>query len=86
MAELECLLLVFHRPKMGTWFCFFKELSLSADTEGVQSLNKLKAPKKKYILLPKTAHGFNKTVVDAQYKVFKRIKSIEIAGDLYFCS
>ncbi len=36
--------------------------------------DRLKAPKKKYILLPKTAHGFNKSVVDAQYKVFRSIK------------
>jgi pimeloyl-ACP methyl ester carboxylesterase len=35
----------------------------------------LKAPEKDYVLLPKTAHGFNQAVVDAQYKVFKRIKA-----------
>ncbi len=37
--------------------------------------DKLKAPEKKYVLLPKTAHGFNKSVVDAQYKIFKSIKA-----------
>jgi hypothetical protein len=25
-------------------------------------------------LLPKAAHGFNQSVVDAQYKIFKSIK------------
>ena len=37
--------------------------------------NKLKAPKKKYVLLPKTAHGFNQSVVDAQYRIFMSIKA-----------
>ncbi|MBV4356228.1 alpha/beta hydrolase family protein [Pinibacter aurantiacus] len=35
--------------------------------------DKLKAPKKEYFLLPKTAHGFNQSVVDTQYKIFKSI-------------
>jgi pimeloyl-ACP methyl ester carboxylesterase len=35
----------------------------------------IKAPQKKYYLLPKTAHGFNKYVLDTQYKVFKSIKT-----------
>lgn len=34
----------------------------------------IKAPKKEYYLLPKAAHGFNQSVVDAQYKIFKSIK------------
>ncbi len=37
--------------------------------------DKLKAPQKEYILLPKTAHGFNQSVVDAQYRIFKSIKA-----------
>jgi pimeloyl-ACP methyl ester carboxylesterase len=37
--------------------------------------DRLKAPEKKYVLLPATAHGFNQTVVDAQYRIFKSIKS-----------
>lgn len=37
--------------------------------------NKLNAPEKKYVLLPKTAHGFNQKVVDAQYRIFKNIKA-----------
>lgn len=35
--------------------------------------NKVKAPKKKYYLLPKTAHGFNLSVLETQYKIFKSI-------------
>ena len=34
----------------------------------------IRAPKKKYILLRKTAHGFNPAVLEAQYKIFRRIK------------
>lgn len=37
--------------------------------------HKIKAPKKKYYLLPKTAHGFNESVLKTQYKIFKGIKT-----------
>lgn len=37
--------------------------------------DKIKAPKKKYYLLPKTAHGFNLSVLETQYKIFKSIKT-----------
>jgi pimeloyl-ACP methyl ester carboxylesterase len=36
---------------------------------------KIKAPKKEYFLLPKAAHGFNESVVETQYKIFKSIKT-----------
>lgn len=36
--------------------------------------DKLKAPKKKYYLLPRTAHGFNLSAIETQYKIFKNIK------------
>ncbi len=36
---------------------------------------KLKAPKKKYYLLPKTAHGFNMSVLNTQLEIFKSIKT-----------
>jgi pimeloyl-ACP methyl ester carboxylesterase len=36
--------------------------------------NKLRAPQKKYVLLPGSAHGFNQAVVDAQYKIFRSIR------------
>jgi pimeloyl-ACP methyl ester carboxylesterase len=35
---------------------------------------KILAPKKEYLLLTKTAHGFNEAVVEAQYKIFKSIR------------
>ncbi len=38
--------------------------------------NKIKAPKKKYYLLPKTAHGFNLSVLETQYKIFKTINTL----------
>lgn len=36
----------------------------------------IKAPKKEYYLLPKAAHGFNESVVEAQYKIFKSITTL----------
>ncbi|MDQ3682492.1 MAG: alpha/beta hydrolase [Bacteroidota bacterium] len=33
--------------------------------------DKIRAPKKEYILLPKSAHGFNQLVVETQYKIMK---------------
>jgi len=36
----------------------------------------LNAPKKKYFLLPNTAHGFNELVLKTQVKIFKRIKTL----------
>jgi hypothetical protein len=34
-------------------------------------LNKIRSPEKKFILLPKTAHGFNQSVVEMQFKIMK---------------
>ncbi len=36
----------------------------------------IKAPKKKYYLLPKTAHGFNLSVLETQYKIVKGIRTL----------
>lgn len=36
----------------------------------------IKAPKKEYYLLPKAAHGFNESVVETQYKIFRSIKTL----------
>jgi len=33
--------------------------------------DQIRAPKKEYILLPKTAHGFNVPVIEMQYKIMK---------------
>lgn len=49
-------------------------LTPKASTE--KYFNKLKAPKKKYYLLPNTAHGFNLAVLETQYKIFKSIKAL----------
>ena len=38
--------------------------------------DKLKAPKKKYYLLQKTAHGFNQSVLETQIKIFKSIRTL----------
>lgn len=38
--------------------------------------DKIKAPEKKYYLVPKTAHGFNLAVLEIQYKIFKSIKTL----------
>ena len=37
--------------------------------------NKIKAPEKKYYLLPNTAHGFNLSVLETQYKICKAVKT-----------
>ncbi len=37
--------------------------------------DKISAPKKEYYLLPKAAHGFNESVVKAQYEIFKSLKT-----------
>ena len=34
--------------------------------------DKIRAPKKEFILLSKTAHGFNQSVVEMQYKIMKQ--------------
>lgn len=38
--------------------------------------DKIKTPKKEYYLLPNAAHGFNQSVVETQYKIFKSIKTL----------
>lgn len=37
--------------------------------------DKIQAPEKKYYLLPNTAHGFNKSVLETQCKIFRSIKT-----------
>jgi len=36
--------------------------------------NKLKAPQKKFIVVPKTEHGFNQSLLDTQYKIMTQVK------------
>lgn len=38
--------------------------------------DKIKAPEKKYYLLPDAAHGFNMSVLDTQCKIFRSIKTL----------
>jgi pimeloyl-ACP methyl ester carboxylesterase len=38
--------------------------------------DKIQAPKKEYFLLPASAHGFNKSVVETQYKIFYSLKNL----------
>lgn len=48
---------------------------LTPREESEKYFNEMKAPSKKYYLLPKTAHGFNAAVLETQYKIFKSIKT-----------
>jgi pimeloyl-ACP methyl ester carboxylesterase len=47
---------------------------LTPKEKSQQYFNALKAPEKKYYLLPNAAHGFNEAVLETQYKIFKSIK------------
>ena len=49
---------------------------LTPKEKSKEYFDKLNAPKKKYYLLPKTAHGFNESVLKTQYKIFKSIKTL----------
>jgi pimeloyl-ACP methyl ester carboxylesterase len=53
-----------------------KEDLLTPKETSRKYFNKIKAPKKKYFLLPKTAHGFNERVLETQYKICKAIKAL----------
>jgi pimeloyl-ACP methyl ester carboxylesterase len=48
---------------------------LTPKEKSKEYFDKIKAPKKEYYLLPKTAHGFNLAVLETQYKIFKAIKT-----------
>ncbi|WP_300565771.1 alpha/beta hydrolase [Flavobacterium sp.] len=60
--------------KLPIYFIQGEEDILTPATITKPYFEKLKAPKKEYILLPKTAHGFNEAVVAAQYKIFMSIR------------
>ncbi len=53
-----------------------KEDILTPNEKTKEYYNKIKAPKKRYYLLPNTAHGFNLLVLETQYKIFKSIKTL----------
>ncbi len=60
--------------KLPVYFIQGEEDILTPKELTTKYFNRLTAPEKKYVLLPKTAHGFNQSVVDAQYSIFQRIK------------
>lgn len=53
-----------------------KEDIMTPKENSKKYFNKIKAPTKEYYLLPESAHGFNQSVVETQYKIFKRIKTL----------
>ncbi|MBK8427746.1 MAG: alpha/beta hydrolase [Lewinellaceae bacterium] len=61
--------------KVPVYFIQGKEDLLTPKESTKKYFKKLKAPEKKYILLPETAHGFNEKVLDALYKIGKGIKT-----------
>jgi len=61
--------------KVPVYFIQGREDILTPKESTKKYFDKLKAPGKKYVLLPETAHGFNKAVLEAQYKIFKTIKA-----------
>jgi pimeloyl-ACP methyl ester carboxylesterase len=60
--------------KIPIYFIQGEEDILTPATSTKTYFDIIKAPKKEYIPLTKTAHGFNQAVLDTQYKIFKAIK------------
>ncbi len=60
--------------KLPVHFIQGKEDILTPKETTKKYFEAIKAPKKKYYLLPKTAHGFNPAVLKTQYKIVKGIK------------
>lgn len=60
--------------KIPVYFIQGSEDLLTPKEKSKQYFDAIKAPGKKYFLLPKTAHGFNSAVLETQYKIFKSIK------------
>jgi pimeloyl-ACP methyl ester carboxylesterase len=61
--------------KISVYFIQGNEDIMTPKESSKAYFEKIKAPKKEYYLLPKAAHGFNETVVETQYKIFKSIKT-----------
>jgi pimeloyl-ACP methyl ester carboxylesterase len=62
--------------KIPVYFIQGSEDILTPKEKTKQYFDKIKAPQKKYYLLPKTAHGFNVSVLKMQYKICKGIKAL----------
>ena len=61
--------------KISVYFIQGNEDIMTPKESSKAYFEKIKAPKKEYYLLPKAAHGFNQSVVEAQYKIFKSIRT-----------
>ncbi len=65
--------------KIPVYFIQGKEDLLTPKESTKKYFKNLKAPEKKYILLPESAHGFNGKVLDALYKIGKgKVVQVEI--------
>ena len=61
--------------KLPVFFIQGEEDILTPKEKTKAYFKKIKAPKKKYYLLPKTAHGFNASVLETQFKIFRLIEN-----------
>lgn len=61
--------------KIPVYFIQGNEDIMTPKESSKEYFEKIHAPKKEYYLLPNAAHGFNESVVEAQYKIFKSIKA-----------
>ena len=61
--------------KIPVYFIQGNEDIMTPKESSKNYFEKIKAPKKEYYLLPNAAHGFNESVVEAQYKIFKSINT-----------
>lgn len=62
--------------KIPVYFIQGNEDIMTPKEDSKAYFDKIKAPKKEYYLLPNAAHGFNQSVVETQYKIFKSIKTL----------
>lgn len=59
--------------KIPVYFIQGKEDIQTPEVLTKEYFNKISAPKKEFIVLPKSDHGFNQAVVDTQYKIMSRL-------------
>lgn len=59
--------------KVPVYFIQGKEDLLTPKESTKKYFKKLKAPEKRYILLPESAHGFNEKVLETLYKISKKL-------------
>lgn len=61
--------------KIPVYFIQGNEDIMTPKESSKEYFEKIRAPKKEYFLLSKSAHGFNQLVVETQYKIFRSIKT-----------